>query len=61
MFAEFAHLALQKLKISPRKFYDMDSCEQAFTIASILVQGERDKEQAEKINSKSKVKSARKR
>ena len=53
MLAEFAHVALQKHNILPRQFYDMDSREQAFTIASIIVQAERDKKEADKIKSKS--------
>lgn len=56
MLAKFAHISLHELKITPRQFYEMDSWEQSFVIASILVRGEEKEQEAKEIKAKSRSK-----
>lgn len=50
--ATYAHYCLQKLRILPRQFDEMDSREKAFVIASIKCRIESDKREANKAKRK---------
>lgn len=50
--ASYAHYALQKLRILPSVFMDMDQAEQAFIIASIDIRIEAEKESERKMKQK---------
>ncbi|MDQ0269935.1 hypothetical protein [Cytobacillus purgationiresistens] len=52
--AVFAHFALQRLRIRPREFFEMDRKEKAFVIASIQIRTEEEKKEASSINRKKK-------
>lgn len=49
--AVYAHYCLQKLRILPRQFDEMDSREKAFIIASIKCKIESEKQEAKKVKS----------
>lgn len=52
--AIYAHYCLQKLRILPRQFDEMDSREKAFVIASIKCKTERDAREMNEAKAKRK-------
>lgn len=47
--ANYAHFALQKLKMLPSVFLNLEQTEQAFVIASIQVRVEAEKKQVDNV------------
>lgn len=50
--AVYAHVALHRFNIRPLEFLEMDRKEKAFVIASIRIQLEKEKREADKIPKK---------
>ncbi|RKD22545.1 hypothetical protein BEP19_09800 [Ammoniphilus oxalaticus] len=50
--AGYAHYALQKLRIRPREFFEMDRKEKAFVIASIGIRVKKEDREARRVNRK---------
>ncbi|MES1046304.1 hypothetical protein FOA22_17735 [Heyndrickxia oleronia] len=52
--AVYAHYALQRLRIRPKEFFDMDRKEKAFVIASIDIRIKEEQKEAKRAKRKKK-------